>query len=624
MALRHIICIILVASMGFSGQGLAKESVRIGLRAHLGVELAMQQWQPTADYLSEIIPEYHFQMVPFVSLAELNAAAAKGSFDFVLTNPSAYVELELTAGASRILTLRNKVFGAPVTRFGSVFITRADRDDISELADLSGKHLMAVSERAFGGWHVAWGELMDHGIDPLSQLGQLSWGDGLQSNVVAAVEQGRVDAGVIRTNMLERMAARGEIRLEDFKLINIKRNTTFPLLHSTKLYPEWPLAKLPHTDRYLADRVAIALLSLGAQHAAAVAGGYHGWTVPLSYQPVHDLLKRLRVGPYEHHGEITFGDLLQNYGKWLAALLLLLLAALFTILHIVNINQRLSLARQELQAARDNLEQRVRQRTFELEEEIKARQRTENALIAARDEAQHANRAKSEFLSSMSHELRTPLNAVLGFAQVLQSDKERPLDMEQQDLVNEISLAGDHLLALINDILDLSRIEAGQLNLHWQSIHSADVVDHVVQLVQAMAAEKRIRLETINPATATLITTDPTRLRQILLNLLSNAIKYGHAGGTVILESKFEGNQIRFSVSDDGPGIADSQLPYLFEPFNRLGQEHKGVDGTGIGLVVTRSLTEMLGGDIQVQTEVGRGSTFTVRLPVDGNLQALA
>jgi signal transduction histidine kinase/CheY-like chemotaxis protein len=227
----------------------------------------------------------------------------------------------------------------------------------------------------------------------------------------------------------------------------------------------------------------------------------------------------------------------------------------------------------------------------------------------ARAEAERASGAKSEFLSRMSHELRTPLNAVLGFSQLLGMDD---LDQRQREAVDQINKGGRHLLELINEVLDIARIEAGQISLSMEAVDLGDVLDEIVGLVRPLAAERRITVQAL--AIEGTVLADRQRLKQILLNLLSNAVKYDRPGGSVRVDVIASPQAHRIRVSDTGPGIAPALLERLFTPFDRLGAEASGVEGTGVGLALSRRLAEAMGGTMGVETQPGRGSTFWVEL----------
>jgi PAS domain S-box-containing protein len=245
--------------------------------------------------------------------------------------------------------------------------------------------------------------------------------------------------------------------------------------------------------------------------------------------------------------------------------------------------------------------------------DITERKKTDDALKMARLEAERANRAKSEFLSRMSHELRTPLNAILGFAQVLQLDE---LSDEKKESVLQILRGGEHLLALINEVLDIARIEAGHLALSAEAVDARDIVQLAMELVQPLAQQRDVSLVVDESRAAdAVILADRQRLHQILLNLLSNAVKYNRRGGRVTVGfEEVEGERLRIVVTDTGIGIPPDNLERLFQPFERLGAERTPVEGTGLGLAVSRGLAEAMGGILGVTSEVDRGSTFWVEL----------
>jgi len=230
--------------------------------------------------------------------------------------------------------------------------------------------------------------------------------------------------------------------------------------------------------------------------------------------------------------------------------------------------------------------------------------------------AETANRTKTEFLSRMSHELRTPLNAVLGFAQLMRVDPHSRLSPEQMRRVALIYQSGEHLLAMIDDLLDLTSIESGRLALRLEPVPLAELADDTLDMVQSAAQRHDLRLQRA-PCAGLAALADRKRLRQVMLNLLTNAIKYNRPGGSVQVSAQADGDQVRIAVSDTGEGLTPDECAHLFEPFNRLRHAHSShVEGTGIGLTVTQGLVGLMGGRIEVQSVPGQGSTFTVVLPM--------
>jgi signal transduction histidine kinase len=276
--------------------------------------------------------------------------------------------------------------------------------------------------------------------------------------------------------------------------------------------------------------------------------------------------------------------------------------ALDHVTNAVNTMQRdISLSQWKIQELNEELEGRVAERTRQLKE--------------AKEAAELASAAKSQFLSRMSHELRTPLNAILGFSEVLQLDARAPLTPEQSLRVEQIRRSGGHLLLLIDDLLDVARIETGSLRLQIDDLDLLGAVGDVLAELKAPADARGVRIVVQVPAAGSCaVRGDATRMRQVLLNLVSNAIKYNRPGGSVTVTVGPLDARVRVSVADTGLGMDERQLKSLFEPFNRLGRQTSGVEGTGIGLVITKSLVELMGGELSVRSRPGEGSEFAFTL----------
>jgi PAS domain S-box-containing protein len=260
--------------------------------------------------------------------------------------------------------------------------------------------------------------------------------------------------------------------------------------------------------------------------------------------------------------------------------------------------------------------------------DITEQQHIEQALNQAKQEADRANRAKSEFLSRMSHELRTPLNAILGFGQLLQLGE---LSERRRESVDQILRGGRHLLGLINEILDISRIETGSLALSREAVNAQELLYETIDLIRPLAAERKIRIEALSQEDCSwTVQADRQRLRQVLLNLASNAVKYNHHGGRVSFSCEpAPDGRVHISVRDTGPGLSAEKMERLFTPFDRLGAEETEIQGTGMGLVLAKGLMEAMGGTLTADSVEGQGSTFTMELnlaedPLEHYEQALA
>ncbi len=325
-------------------------TVKIGVLAKRGPEQALKMWSPTARYLSERIPETRFEIVP-LDFEDIYGFVEQGKIDFVLANSSFYVELALLYGANRIATLKNRRLTRGYTRFGGVIFRKADRDDIQTFHDLKGQVFMAVEETSFGGWRMAWRELKEAGIDPYDDFRELRFGN-THDAVVYAVRDGKVDAGTVRTDTLERMHAEGKITLQDFYVVprSLGADEDFPFLQSTRLYPEWPMAKVKHTPDALAEQVSIALLQMPRASPAAIAAKSVGWTIPLNYQSVRECLKELKLGPYRDLGKIRLWDVLRKYWRWIFVFALLFVTMAVASLVILRLNRNIKTSHAKLQA----------------------------------------------------------------------------------------------------------------------------------------------------------------------------------------------------------------------------------------------------------------------------------
>ena len=692
-----------------TGTSLGQENpVKIGVLAIRGAEQCLEKWLPTAQYLSARIPDRTFVIIP-LDHKQIYPSVERGEVDFILTNPSFYVELEHWYGANRIATLKNQCLDSFYTRYWGVIFWRADRSDIQQINDLKGKTFIATAEGSLGGWRMVWRELKELGIDPYRDFKDLKF-IGTQDAVVYAVRDGKVDAGTVRADTFIRMHAEGKINLENFYVPHEHGEMSVdcpPFPHSTRGYPEWPMAKVKHTPDELAEKVAIALIEMPSDSPAAIAAKCGGWTIPMNYQPVHECLRYLKVGHYKDLGKITITDVIITYWPYILFTIVLFFVITGFSIKILILNRNIKASHVKLQnikaytrgliesspdalvtfdesgvitdvneqmakltgCAREELigsqfrdyftdperaylgvkrsfeegkvtdyELVMKSKTgnetivsynarvyrdekgqvrgvFAAARNISERKRVEKELKVAKEVAEAATRAKSEFLANMSHEIRTPMNGVIAAAELALSEKMPP---KAERYLNIIQSSAYSLLGIINDILDFSKIEADKLDLETYPFLLDEVIDRITDVFMTEAAGKRIELLVdMDLEAPNALIGDPLRLQQILKNLLSNAVKFTDIGGIILVrvtesEKSADRTTLTFSVKDTGIGIASKYLSRLFKPFSQVDTSStREYEGTGLGLSICKRLVEMMGGRIWVESELGKGSTFS-------------
>jgi phosphate/phosphite/phosphonate ABC transporter binding protein len=338
------------------------KTVNIGVLARRGAEACLQEWSPTAEYLSEHMPDTSFHIVP-LTFQEIASAVEHGRVDFVIANPYVYVELQNLYGVSRMATTKRLSPQGYTPLFGGIIFCRTDRRKINSIEDLKGKSFAAVDATSFGGWMVAWRELQRFAIDPLHDFAALTF-SGTHDEVIVAVRDGKADAGTVATPVLEQMITEGKISPDTFRILNKQTQSGFPYALSTRLYPEWPFARLKHTPDELAEKVAVFLLSMPMHSAAAKAAGSAGWTVPFDYASVEACMRELRVGIYKDYGKITMTLLFTEY-RWQVLSVMATLSLMTGLLvHFRQLNRRLRSSKstllvetQERRRANDFLQQ---------------------------------------------------------------------------------------------------------------------------------------------------------------------------------------------------------------------------------------------------------------------------
>jgi len=568
----------------------ADREITVGVLAHRGVDTAIEMWSPTIAYLEEHISGRKFRLMP-LDLQQMSEALSRGELDFILTNPGNYVELEAGYGITRIATLKNSRHGRPSKTFGAVIFTRASHDDIRTLADLRGKTFDAVDEGAFGGFQMAWRELMDAGIDPFSDFSELRFSGFPQDKIVFDVRDGRFDAGTVRTDILEGLAGKGIVELADFRILNRQVSDDFPFLHSTRLYPEWAFAKGRHTPDALASEVTIALLQMPAGHPAARAGDYAGWTVPLSYQPVHDLFMQLGIGPYARPARFTLADAITRYWYWLVLMLFLILFSLS-----FNILVKRQVVRRTAELTKEAAE---RKRAEEESRELLGENRflIQQSLAVQEGERRHLAR-------ELHDELGQCITAIQADAKII-SERGPACDSRVATSATAIQQVATHIYEVVHSMMQ--RLRPGMLD----DLGLVDTLKEEVDVWRARQPDTVYELS-IGDGLSELGEEINITLYRIVQECLTNIAK--HAGARRVM--------IRLAIVDALPDIAARTqgghgLRLIIED-DGVGMD-RTLRGPGLGLIGMRERVEAFNGHFSIVSQPGEGTTISVDLPLTSN-----
>ncbi len=591
--------IALLSGLAAVARPAAATDIRIGVLAIRGPEATVTAWTPTLQALAEALPDHHLVLVP-LDLDTMRRAVANGELDFIITNPGHYVELEAAHAVTRLATLETTDHGTPRAALGSVIFARADRTDIETLTDLKGKVFTAVDPLAFGGFQVPWRELLAAGIDPHRDVKELRFIGFPLDQLVYDVRDGRTDAATVRACLLEEMAAEGRISLTDFRILNPMPVEGFPCLLSTRLYPDWPFAKLHDTDRLLAKQVTVALLSLGGE--VPLRPGATQWTVPLSYQSVYDLYADLRIGPFAVQPGAMMAEMLRRHWEWPALAVALLLLA--TLVHL-------------------RTERLVARRTAELHREMEERRKAQEESQLRLAELAHVSRRSTlgELASGLAHEINQPLSTITTIA----NDGIRRLEQARGG-ASATALA-DETLASFHDIVAQTRRATGVIQNIRGFLRKGEDDRRPLDINQVLGdAAALLAVECEHGATPVQldlgsdlppVTADRIQLEQVVVNLMRNAVEAMQtvrpAERRLVLRSSLseDAGAVLVSVRDTGPGLPADIQDHLFEPFFTTKP-----NGMGLGLPISQSIIESHGGWLTVDSEPdGIGTVVTFSLP---------
>lgn len=559
--------------------------MRIGVLAFQGAERAAQDFEPTVAHLDRALPGHEFVLVPF-DLAGIAAAVAARSIDFVVTNPGDYVVLESRFGVTRLATLESRDHAVPTDTVGSVVIAPNRPDRPRRLADLAARRLAVVSPEAFGGWQVIRREMDDAGLAPGDLAGLVATGYPMET-IFAALRDGRADAGVIRACLLEDEVAAGRIRADEFAVVAERPTTGFPCRVSSRLYPDWPFARLAGTSPDLAKAVTAALLTMPPVDRRA-------WTAPQDYTSVHALFRQLKIGPYDYLARTTFLGYVRAHWHWFLAVALIVG---WWVVHVARV------------------ETLVRRRTVELTREIQEREKAEQAARLHREERDQFSRLGilGEMASNIAHELNQPLAAITNYAEGIT----RFIDAGRTDPAflragaRGIADQAERAAAIIRKIRGFVRRREARREI----LDLDDEVRDTLALFEGLAARRGIPLRVELAGGLPKVSADRVEVEQVLLNLLQNAvdamIDRDDRDRGIVLRTACDGDTVVVSVRDHGPGLTAAVEARLFEPFFTTKPQ-----GLGLGLSICRTIVESHGGRLTAVNEPDGGLTMAFALPI--------
>ncbi|MEM9451440.1 MAG: PhnD/SsuA/transferrin family substrate-binding protein [Cyanobacteria bacterium P01_E01_bin.6] len=614
----------------------------------------LEEWASTIHYLSQAVDGYSFSLVGMTA-QELHTAVAHNTVDFIVTEPGFYVSAESQYAVNCLATLHNLVGGKLYTVLGGVIFSQEDRHDIETLEDLIDKTFAGVDENSIDGWQMVWREFMDHGIDPYQQLRTLSFLHK-ELDVVTAVKSGRVDAGMIRADSMQRLLESGFIHPSDFKIINQNDRSNLSIPVSTRLYPEWPFSALSHIPSDLAQQVTVALLSMEPTSEAAQRLNIAGWSIPLNYQPVTDLFKQLRLAPYQSVEAFNLRAVIWHYKRWIFTTLGLLFMGTTTI--YIQRREITKRKRSELKLQQSQAE--LTQRKVELENTVAKLQNTQAQLIQTEKMS-----SLGQLMAGIAHEINNPVNFIHGninYACRYIEDLLKLLDVYRASQSTAPASIQD-----LEEEIDVSFVASDLPKLLQSMQVGSERIREIVQSLRVFSRSDEADLKTVDihqGIDSTLLIlgsrlkTKPDRpsihlvrdygdlppiecyagpLNQVFMNILSNAIdaldemieisarehlngfqsatNQNSASPTIWIKTDLtQKGWVQIRIKNNGPSISLDTQRQLFNPFFTT----KPVGhGTGLGLSISYQIVaEKHGGYLRCLSEPGEGVEFIVEIPM--------
>lgn len=605
----------------FSGLVQASEPLTIGILAFRGEAETSAQWKPLETYLNAAAPEFTFT-VKAMSYRKLGEAVRQSQVDLVIAQPAMYVRLTHENGlSSPLATLLNTHDGKPVRVFGGTILARSEDVGINTLMDLNGKRVAAASKSSFAGYQAQAHALQKQGVSlaAVAEMGES------QDLAIAALLEGRVDAAFVRSGLMESLIREGKLAFTRIKVVNEQAFPGYPFAVSTALYPEWPMFALPHVPDGTVARVAGAVLSLPHDGAVAREIGITGFSVPSDYDSVREVMRSLKVAPFDAEDRITLAQVWQQYRA-------MLLLALTSVMAISIFAVRATWIGRRFKELNDTLEVRITKRTAELSTRNDELDKTVNELNLTRDELVESAKlaALGSMVAGIAHELNTPIGNGLTVASSFEDytkefQKELGKGLSRSTLDTYVANAADAGSMLVSSlhkaatlISSFKQVAVDQTSSQRRNFQLHDTLEEVVLMLSPTVNRSGCTVRLIEQDSDIEFDSYPGPLGQVIANLINNSIVHGYAEGPPgeirVVVSRAGLDCAKVEVADDGHGISATNLPHIFEPFftTRLG---KG--GSGLGLSIARNLvTGTLGGKLTVKSTLGQGAAFTLTAPL--------
>lgn len=561
------------------------DSIRIGVLAFQGSERAAKDFEPTIAHLARTLPEHSFTLIP-LDLAGMERAARAGSLGFVITNPGNYIELESSFGITRLATLETRNHAIPTDTVGSTIIVANRPRHPAQLSGLAGARLAVVDKDAFGGWHVIQREMEAHGL-PARRLTTILETGFPMTNVITALRNGRADAGILRTCLLEEEIAAGRVAPDEFAVVGERPEPGFPCRLSSRLYPDWPFARLAGTPPDLAKAVTASLLSMAPADGRA-------WTAPQDYTSVHALFRELKIGPYANLEHSTFIMFLRVHWQWF---LIACLGVIWWIIHVARV------------------ETLVRRRTAELTREIQEREKAEQTARTHREERDQFSRLGilGEMASNIAHEINQPLAAITNYAEGMTRliDAGRTGPALLRDGVRGIAGQAERAGLIIRRIRSFVR----RREFRREHLDVNEVLRETLPLFEGTASRLGVPLHVHPDPDLPQVYADRIQIEQVLFNLLQNALDAmtetdGRERG-IEVTARLAGEAVEIKVRDHGSGLTVEAEAHLFDAFFTTKP-----NGLGLGLSICRTIIENHSGRLWAGNEAGGGLSMHFTLPV--------